>query len=58
MDRILDGLVMIQWKFLRQISSHMSQTPLEGVLFDTLFPIEEKDDKEENEVEEKEEEKE
>ena len=34
----------------------MSQTPLEGVLYDTLFPIEEEEDKEENEIEEKEEE--
>ena len=34
----------------------MSQTPLEGVLYDTLFRIEEEDDKEGNEVAEKEEE--
>ena len=34
----------------------MSQTPLEGVLYDTLFPIKEEDDEEENEVKEKEEE--
>ena len=34
----------------------MSQTPLEGVLYDTLFPKGEEDDEEENEVEANEEE--